>query len=595
MKSISITTILILFVKILFSQTSSVLVETENFDEKGGWVVDQQFTSSMGSPYLLAHGMGEPVENAITTVDFPESGRYWFWVRTKDWVPTHPETPGTFKIIFDNKEYPETYGVNEDWQWIRSGRIKIGRSKTLKIELKDETGFEGRCDAIYFSKNKNDFPPVDLEEMTAWRKEKLGIPPPELQDEFDLVVIGGGLAGCGAAVAAARQGIKVALINDRPVLGGNASKEIRVHTLGLKVYNIVEELGTEHYPNGDSGAIAANDTIEMVVRGEENITVFPNTRAFTVHKKDNKITAVDCFHTHTHKEIRFEAPLFVDATGDGWIGYWAGAEVRMGREARDEFNESMAPEQPDNMTMGNTILWNSVEVEGETPRKFEEKPRTLGWKEVLWAMDVAKDYKAKRGEWFWEYGMLMNTIYDAEEIRDHMFRAIYGNWYNVKQDPENANLKLKWIAYVAGKRESRRIVGDYILKESDIVNHPDFEDGFVEEVREIDIHYPKGGKYDFLSYADFTRIERYKIPYRCFYSKDIDNLFMAGRCFSATHVGLGSPRVMHTTTQMGVVVGTAAVVCTENDCSPRDVYHSYLSEMKSRLDKMRIEEKTQMH
>ncbi len=192
------------------------------------------------------------------------------------------------------------------------------------------------------------------------------------------------------------------------------------------------------------------------------------------------------------------------------------------------------------------------------------------------------------GEWFWEYGLLMNTIYDAEEIRDHLFRAIYGNWYNVKQDPKNANLKLKWIAYVAGKRESRRIMGDYILKESDVINHPDFKDGFVEEVRDIDIHYPKGGDYDFLSVAEFTKIEQYKIPYRCFYSKDIDNLFMAGRCFSATHVGLGSPRVMHTATQMGVVVGTAAAVCTENDCSPRDVYQSHLADMKSRLDKMRI-------
>ncbi|MFW6310463.1 MAG: FAD-dependent oxidoreductase, partial [Prolixibacteraceae bacterium] len=133
------------------------------------------------------------------------------------------------------------------------------------------------------------------------------------------------------------------------------------------------------------------------------------------------------------------------------------------------------------------------------------------------------------------------------------------------------------------------------LTENDVINRPDFEDGFVEEVRDIDIHYPKGGKYDFLTYADFTKIKRYKIPYRCFYSKDIDNLFMAGRCFSATHVGLGSPRVMHTTAQMGVVVGTAAVVCTEKECSPREVYESYLPEMKSRLAKMRIKEEDAGH
>lgn len=585
MKKIS-AILLILVTNVVFAQTASVLVETESFDEKGGWVVDQQFIPSMGSPYLLAHGMGEPVENAKTTVEFPESGRYWFWVRTKDWVPDRPETPGTFKIIFDGEEYPETFGVNEGWQWVQSGRVRVGNSKQLRIELKDETGFEGRCDAIYFSKDKDDFPPFELEEMTAWRKEKLGIPPPENAGDFDLVVVGGGLAGCGAAVAAARQGLKVALINDRPVLGGNASKEIRVHTEGLEFYTIVQELSTEHYPNGDAGAIPATDTIEMVVRAEKNISVFPNTRAYTVHKEGNKITGVDCFNTNTHKETRFEAPLFVDATGDGWIGYWAGAEVRMGRESRDEFGESLAPEKGDGMTMGNSILWNSVEIEKDDKANPENKLE-VGWQEVPWAMDVAKDYEASRGEWFWEYGLLMNTIYDAEEIRDHIFRAIYGNWYNVKQDPENANLKLKWIAYVAGKRESRRIMGDYILKESDVVNRPDFEDGFVEEVRAIDIHYPRGGKYDFLTEAQFTKIEQYKIPYRCLYSKDIENLFMAGRCFSATHVGLGSPRVMHTTTQMGVVVGYAAAVCKENNCSPRDVYKYHLDTMRERLDKIK--------
>jgi hypothetical protein len=266
----------------------------------------------------------------------------------------------------------------------------------------------------------------------------------------------------------------------------------------------------------------------------------------------------------------------------------------MGRESREEFNESLAPEQPDAMTMGNSILWNSVKIENESDT-YQEKPKSVGFQEVPWAMEVAKDYSATRGEWYWEYGLLMNTIYDAEEIRDHLFRAIYGNWYNVKQNPENANLKMKWMAYVAGKRESRRIMGDYILKESDIMERPDFEDGFVEEVREIDIHYPKGGDYDFLSVAEFTKIQQYKIPYRTLYSKDIDNLFMAGRCFSATHVGLGSPRVMHTLAQMGVVVGTAAVVCTNNSCTPRDIYLSHLKEMKARLEKMKIKNEKNQH
>lgn len=575
-----------LVLSVWFSNAQSLLIEAESFDDKGGWVVDQQFIPSMGSPYLLAHGMGKPVENAITTVLFPESGDYWFWVRTMDWIPDRPETPGTFQIIFDGKPYSQTFGVNKGWQWVKAGKIRVAKSKQLRVELKDLTGFEGRCDAIYFSKNRNDNPPNQLETMTLWRKEKLGIAPPADAGVFDLVVVGGGLAGCGAAVAAARQGVRVALINDRPVLGGNASKEIRVHTEGLEFYTLVQELNTQHYPNGDEGAVAANDTIEAVVRNENNIHVFPNTRAYMVHKTGNSIQSIDCFDIETHREISFHAPLFVDATGDGWIGYWAGCEVRMGRESRNEFGELLAPETPDSMTMGNSILWNSIEIETEKS-SYKEIEHTVAFGEVPWAMDVAKDYKAKNGEWFWEYGLTKNTIYDAEEIRDHLFRAIYGNWYNVKQDPKNARLCLKWIGYIAGKRESRRIMGDYILKESDIINAVDFEDGFVEEVRAIDIHYPRDGKYDFLTEAQFTQIKQYKIPYRCLYAKDVDNLFMAGRCFSATHVGLGSPRVMHTTTQMGVVVGYAAAVCKEFNCKPRDVYNNHLKIMTERLDKIK--------
>ena len=164
MRRFALFTFLVFLTGLLTAQISSVLVEAETFENKGGWVVDQQFIPSMGSPYLLAHGMGEPVENASTIVEFPESGRYYFWVRTKDWVPSRPETPGTFKLIFDGKEYKETFGVNEGWQWVSSGRLKVGSSKTLKLELKDETGFEGRCDAIYFSKNKDDHPPVEIGE-----------------------------------------------------------------------------------------------------------------------------------------------------------------------------------------------------------------------------------------------------------------------------------------------------------------------------------------------------------------------------------------------------------------------------------------------
>ncbi|MGV8096850.1 MAG: FAD-dependent oxidoreductase [Mangrovibacterium sp.] len=562
--------------RVFAGNSLSVLVEAESFTHTGGWIVDQQFIPSMGSPYLLAHGMGEPVENAVTEVTFPAKGNYHLWVRTKDWIPDHPDSPGIFKLLVNGKELKTMFGTNKfDWQWVYGGKVNIANT-LVKLELKDLSGFEGRCDAIYFSKARNDFPPETLDEITVWRSEKLGLAAPVLAGKFDLVVVGGGLAGCCAAVSAARQGLSVALINDRPVLGGNASKEVRVHTEGLPFYTIVQELNTEWYPNGDARAIPTNDTIMQVVRNEKNIHIYLNTYINGVKKSSNQISEVYGFNTKTSEKVRFEGTYFVDATGDGWVGYYAGARYMMGREARSEFNESMAPENKDEMTMGSSVLWNSYDAGKPSP-----------FPAVPWAMDVAKDYCVKGGEWFWEYGMLLNTIYDAEQIRDHLFRAIYGTWANVKADPANAGLKLKWVAFIAGKRESRRLVGEYILKERDVINHVDFEDGFVEEVRDIDIHYPKPGPYDFLSYANFTKIEQYKIPYRCLISKDIPNLFMAGRCFSATHVGLGSPRVMHTTAQMGVVVGYAAVICKENNCSPIDVYNNHLSVLRERLAKIK--------
>ncbi|WP_297088315.1 FAD-dependent oxidoreductase [uncultured Draconibacterium sp.] len=557
-------------------KAQSVLLEAESFTNQGGWVVDQQFIHSMGSPYLLAHGYGEAVEDASTKAEFPGKGKYHFWVRTKDWVPDHPATPGMFKLEINGKELKPIFGTNSfGWQWVYGGAVKI-KNPSATIKLKDLTGFEGRCDAIYFSKNKNDYLPETIEKMADWREDKLGLTAPSLAGDYDLVVVGGGLAGCCAAVAAARQGLQVALINDRPVLGGNASKEVRVHTEGLEYYTLVQELNTSWYPNGDKEAIPTNDTIMQVVEDEKNIDIFLNTYINKVKKEGEHITEVQGFNTKTAKKVKFKGNYFVDATGNGWVGYYAGAQFMMGREAKDKFNESMAPDKEDKMTMGNSVLWNSFDA--GVPSKFPEVP---------WATEVAKDYKVTGGEWFWEYGMHLNTIYDAEEIRDHLFRAIYGTWSNVKADKENANLKLEWVAYIAGTRESRRIVGEYILTENDVVNNPDFEDGFVVEQRDIDIHYPKPGKYDFISYADFQHIKQYKIPYRCLISKDIPNLFLAGRCFSASHVGLGSPRVMHTTAQMGVVVGYAATICKEQKCLPIDVYSKHLPTLRERLDKIK--------
>ena len=550
------------------------------FDEKGGWVVDPQFIEQMGSSYLLAHGMGVPVENAQTQVNFKKNGEYKVWVRTKNWVPGEWEAPGKFQIKVNGLVLENTLGLRSGWGWEYAGAVQITNKKNI-LELVDLTGFNGRCDAIYFTTSDVE-PPSSMKKLATWRKTVVMEPlAPKITKKYDLVVVGGGIAGCAAAIAAAEQGLQVALIHDRPVLGGNASSEIRVHTLGIygNFERILKKLDTEHYPNGSPEA--HNDQIKRDnnVKSYENISLFLNWRAYDAKAVENKISYVDARQTASAERIRFEAPLFVDSTGDGWIGFWAGAEFSYGRESVDQYGEEWkehgelwSPKQPDNAVMGSSVLWRSYEAE-----EVAEFP------EVPWAMPVARDYAKVKGEWQWEFSRNdLNQIDDAEEIRDHMLRAIYGSFGNAKKLPEHAHRKLEWVSYLVGKRESRRLVGDYIFTLNDAKSGRTFPDGVVEETREVDVHYQTvledEKNPDFISEALFYKTPKYYIPYRSLYSKNISNLFMAGRNFSTSHVGLGGPRVMRTTGQMGAAVGFAASLCKKYDVNPRDIYTGYLDE-----------------
>ncbi|MCL3779065.1 FAD-dependent oxidoreductase [Prolixibacteraceae bacterium JC049] len=553
---------------------NQVLIEAENFKTVGGWKVDQQFTHIMGSSYLLAHGMGVPVDAAKTKVKLPSDGEYKIWVRTKDWVPEHKATPGTFQLKLNGNILPQTFGVNEDWNWVNGGVAQLA-GDSISLELIDQTGFDGRCDAIYLTTDHSFVPPNGKEDLAAWRRTLSNLPAtPASAGNFDVVIVGGGMAGCCAAIAAAREGCSVALIQDRPVLGGNASDEIRVHTIGMEGYRIVEEVNTAHYPNGSDQAKVDQVKRNEVMETEPNVTLFLSTRAFGVNREGRLIKSIDAKHIQTGEELRFFGKQFIDCTGDGWIGYWAENRVMIGREAQGTFNESLAPATKDNLMMGTTLMFNSV-----VSNKEEVFP------DVPWAMDVAKDYTATKGEWFWEYGIGLDPFADAEHIRDHLLRAIYGAFSNAKKNPANVNRKLNWVGYVQGKRESRRLVGEHILTENDVRNSVEFEDGVVIEKREIDLHLPKSEKYDFLTKALFTHIQPYHIPFRSFIAADLDNLMMAGRCLSASHVGLGSPRVMNTVGQMGVATGVAAGLCKKYAVNPREVYQNHVEELKKLVKK----------
>jgi hypothetical protein len=580
MRSLNQISILLLLGILFTGCRHELLVECESFDDHGGWVVDPQFVEQMGSPYLMAHGMGEPVKNASTTIQFPASGTYHVWSRTTDWAPGNWDPPGRFNISLNGKQLEKTMGHYKGWGWNYAGKIHVAGGPVL-LELEDLTGFNARCDAIYICNryrtptNQGSYLP-DLRNRLTISSEI-----PEKTMEFDLVVVGGGIAGCAASIAAAEQGLNVALIHDRPVLGGNASSEIRVHTLGIYGYfgRILKKLDTEHYPNGSPAALLDEQKRHSNMAEYPYIEIFLQYRAYDANTQDSSIASVDARHTETGEQIRFSAPYFVDCTGDGWIGYWAGAKYMYGREQASEYGESWeehgalwSPDSADNKVMGASVLWRTFQ--SDSIYEFPEVP---------WAMDVAGRYAASQGTWNWEMiSDRWNQVDHAEQIRDHMLKAIYGSFYNEKKKDGTENLKLEWVSYLLGKRESRRLVGDYLYNFNDMRNSSSFPDAVVMEEREVDVHYRQDeldeDKPDFLTEAIYYPAERYYIPYRSLYSKNITNLFMAGRCFSCTHVGLGGPRVMRTTGQMGAAVGYAASLCVEHQCTPRDIYELHLEQ-----------------
>ncbi|MHC4400758.1 MAG: FAD-dependent oxidoreductase [Planctomycetota bacterium] len=537
------------------ASAAEMLVEAEGFEQHGGWVVDSQFTSVMGSSYLLAHGLGKPVANAKTLVELPSTGTYHVWVRARDWVPSHH--PGRFQLLVEGKPLGVTFGASgEGWIWQKGGTVEVNK-KRVAIELKDLTGFDGRCDAVFFTTEEGFNPPAEPDDrMAAWRRKLLGLadePPPA--GRFDVVVVGGGIAGCSAALASARLGLRVALVQNRPVLGGNASSEINIHPAGLGG-PIVDE-------------VAAKER-KQVLEAEEGIELFLGWHAFRVQTKGKRIISVDAKNTVTSLELRFHAPVFIDCTGDGWIGYWAGADYRMGREARSEFNEATAPVEADHMTHGATLFF-----------KTRVTDRATSFPEVPWAVEVSRDHVDLRSHHSWEYGHLRDMIGEAEEIRDHLLRAIYGTFATVKRKfPKAAEkVELERVDFVAARGESRRLMGDHILTENEIRSKGPFPDAVATGSLVFCLHYP-GEEYDFRSRLDLTRVEPYPIPFRCLYSRNVENLMMAGRDVSATHIAYASIKLMKTGGQMGRATGAAAMLCKKYDTTPRGVYERHVEELK---------------
>lgn len=574
----------------------TILIEAESFRQTGGWLVDTQFLHRMGSPFLLAHGLGQPVADAVTSVQVPVQGTYRVWVRTRDWVAHFRAegAPGKFALLIDQKPLGVTFGTEgARWHWQDGGTIALQRGP-VQLNLHDLTGFDGRCDAILLTDDTKMHPPDEGVSLERMRRNWMGFPnQPAEAGAYDLVVVGGGMAGTAAAISAARLGLKTALIQDRPLLGGNNSSEVRVHLGGeinLPPYkalgDIVKELDSGRQGNAGPAGNYDDEKKLAVVRAEKNIRLFLNTSVTGVVKKQNRITAVLAREVLTGRELAIRSTLFADCTGDGTVGFLAGADYRYGREARSEYGEPTAPEAADRLVMGASVMWYSEETDQGT--SFPDTPWALPFND-------ATVQNADRGDWNWETGLDKDQVDDFEAIRDHGLRAVYGNWSFQKNHARNkdryACKRLAWVAYIAGKRESRRLLGDVILKEQDITGKHVFADASVTATWSIDLHYPDPRNSEQFPGQEFRTIakngkkEPYAVPYRCFYSRNIENLFMAGRNISVTHVALGTVRVMRTTGMMGEVVGMAAYLCRQHHTYPRGIYDHHLEELKSLMQK----------
>ena len=401
----------------------------------------------------------------------------------------------------------------------------------------------------------------------------------------DVAVIGGGLSGVCAAISAARAGSKVVLVQDRPVLGGNASSEVRLWILGATSHmgnnnrwaregGVIDEMLVENMFRNPEGNPLLVDTImlEMVVE-EPNITLLLNTAVHAVEKSDpDTIASVRAYCAQNETAYEIAAPVFIDASGDGVVGFLAGAAFRIGSEASSEFGELFAPEKESNELLGHSIYFYSK----DTGRPVTFVPPSFALKDITqiprWRDIKFNDTGCRL--WWLEWGGDLDTIHDSETIKWELWRVAYGVWNHIKnsgQFPDAANLTLEWVGTIPGKRESRRFEGDHMVIQQDLVEQRVHPDAVSYGGWAIDLH-PSDGVYSARAGCQQWHSKGvFQIPYRAMYSRNITNLFLAGRIISASHIAFGSTRVMATCAHGGQSVGAAAAICAREGLKPRDL------------------------
>lgn len=414
----------------------------------------------------------------------------------------------------------------------------------------------------------------------------------------DVTVIGGGLAGVSAAIAAARDGAKVALIGNRPVLGGNSSSEIRVWVVGATAHGaqkfaretgIMGELFLENqWRNPEGNPILWDHVVLDMVRAEENITLFLNTDVREVDATgpddDRVISAVTGWQMGSENTIRYESPVFVDCTGDGLVGLLAGARYMKGREAQSEHSETLAPIVADDNMLGSTILLYTKDA-GE-PVVFV--PPNIAKDISMTSIPLRRHIDTSMNGcdfWWIEWGGELDAVDDNEAIRDELWGVVFGIWDHIKNSGEfdADTLTLEWVGSIPGKREYRRFLGDHVLTENDIIEQTRFPDAVGFGGWSIDLHPPGGIYADEGPSAHVFGPGLYEIPFRSLYSVNVSNLLMAGRDISASHVAFGTTRVMATCAVTGEAAGIGAAFVARTGSTPREIARTRMNELQQQM------------
>lgn len=402
-----------------------------------------------------------------------------------------------------------------------------------------------------------------------------------VEKQYDIVVIGGGMSGLCAAIAAAREGSRTALVHNRAVLGGNASSEIRMHIVGADHHGtrpnaretgILEEILLEHKHRNPENSWAIFDAILWEKAAfQENLTLYLNTHVSEVGKEGSNIRAVKGVQQTTEKTFVFRAKVFVDATGDAGIAELAGADTVIGREGRETYQESHAPEKPDHYTMGSSLMLKARDMGHPVPFICP-----------FWAKRYTEEDLANRdhreissGYWWIELGGgKQRVIEDGEQIRDELLKIVFGVWDHIKNGGGHGaeNYELEWVGFLPGKRESRRVLGDYVLKEQDCYGAARFPDAVAYGGWPMDVHVVEGIRSKSQEPTKYLCLDDvYTIPYRCYYSRNVDNLMLAGRDISCSHMAFASARVMGTCAVGGQAVGVAAAMAAKKNVLPREI------------------------